>query len=95
MRFVIEMDDDQYRRLERNLEKLGATLTEAISDFFDDLDDANVAEERLSEIASGKEQVRYCDDKMKGICPRFPPQKLTYKRKRHGKSGKDSALFFC
>jgi predicted DNA-binding protein len=32
-------------------------LTEAIADFFDDLDDANVAEERLSEIASGKEQV--------------------------------------
>jgi predicted DNA-binding protein len=57
MRFVVEMDDDQYSRLEKILEKSGTTLTEAITDFFDDLDDANVAEERLSEIASGEEQV--------------------------------------
>jgi predicted DNA-binding protein len=57
MRFVVEMDDEQYRRLEKNLEKSGTALTEAITDFFDDLDDANVAEERLSEIASGEEHI--------------------------------------
>jgi predicted DNA-binding protein len=57
MRFVVEMDDEQYRRLEKILEKSGTTLTEAITDFFDDLDDAKIAEERLSEITSGAEQV--------------------------------------
>ena len=57
MRFVVEMDDEQYKRLENILEKSGTTLTEAITDFFDDLDDANVAEERISEIESGAEQV--------------------------------------
>jgi predicted DNA-binding protein len=57
MRFVVEMDDDQYRRLEKILGKSGTTLTEAITDFFDDLDDASVAEERLAEVASGEEQV--------------------------------------
>jgi hypothetical protein len=30
MRFVVEMDDDQYSRLEKILEKSGTTLTEAI-----------------------------------------------------------------
>ena len=57
MRFVVEMDDEQYKRLEKVLEKSGTTLTEAIADFFDDLDDAHVAKERLSEVASGAEQV--------------------------------------
>ena len=56
MRFVVEMDDDQYKRLEKILRKSGSTITEAIADFFDDLDDVNVAEERLSEVASGTEQ---------------------------------------
>ena len=57
MRFIVEMEDEQYKRLEKILEKSGITLTEAITDFFDDLDDANVAEERLAEVASGAEQV--------------------------------------
>ena len=52
MRFVVEMDDEQYKRLEQILEKSGTTLTEAISDFFDDLDDVHVAKERLSEVVS-------------------------------------------
>ena len=57
MRFVVEMDDEQYKRLEKVLESSGTTLTEAITDFFDDLDDTNVAEERLAEVASGAAQV--------------------------------------
>ena len=57
MRFVVEMEDEQYKRLEKILKKSGSTLTDAITDFFDDLDDAHVAEERLSEVASGTEQV--------------------------------------
>ena len=56
MRFVVEMDDEQYNRLEEYLSKSGSTLTEAIADFFDDLDDAQVAKERILEIASDKEQ---------------------------------------
>ena len=57
MRFAVEMDDEQYKRLEKIMEKSGTTLPEAITDFFDDLDDAHVARERLSEVASGEEQV--------------------------------------
>ena len=57
MRFVVEMDDGQYKRLEKILKKSGTSLTDAITDFFDDLDDTHVAEERLSEVASGAEQV--------------------------------------
>jgi predicted DNA-binding protein len=57
MRFVVEMNDEQYKRLEKTLKKSGSTITEAIADFFDDMDDAQVAEERLSEVASGAEQV--------------------------------------
>jgi predicted DNA-binding protein len=57
MRFVVEMDDDQYKRLEKILGKSGTKLSEAIADFFDDLDDASVAEERLAEVASGEEQI--------------------------------------
>ena len=56
MRFVVEMDDEQYNRLEEYLSKSGSTLAEVIADFFDDLDDAQVAKERILEIASGKEQ---------------------------------------
>ena len=56
MRFVVEMDDEQYNRLEGYLSKSGSTLTEAIADFFDDLDDEQVAKERILEIASGEEQ---------------------------------------
>jgi predicted DNA-binding protein len=57
MRFVVEMDDEQYKRLEQTLKKSGSAITEVIADFFDDMDDAQVAEERLSEVASGAEQV--------------------------------------
>ncbi|MDR1322994.1 MAG: hypothetical protein LBK68_00985 [Candidatus Margulisbacteria bacterium] len=56
MRFVVEMDDEQYQRLEKTLKKSGTTITEAIADFFDDLDDVHLAKERLSEVASGTEQ---------------------------------------
>jgi predicted DNA-binding protein len=57
MRFVVEMDDEQYQRLEKTLKKSGMTITEAIADFFDDLDDVQLAKERLSEVASGAEQI--------------------------------------
>ncbi|GBR77147.1 hypothetical protein NO2_1578 [Candidatus Termititenax persephonae] len=56
MRFVVEMDDEQYQRLEKTLKKSGTTITEAIADFFDDIDDVHLAEERLSEVVSGAEQ---------------------------------------
>ena len=57
MRFVVEIDDEQYERLEKILDKSGTTLAEAIADFFDDLDDTHIAGERLAEITSGVEQV--------------------------------------
>jgi predicted DNA-binding protein len=53
MKFMVEMDDDQYNRLEKILGKSGSTIADAIADFFDDLDDTYTARERIAEIEQG------------------------------------------
>jgi hypothetical protein len=57
MRFTVEMDDAQYGRLETLLVGAGTTIEDTIADFFDDLDDSFVAEERIVAVNSGRERV--------------------------------------
>jgi predicted DNA-binding protein len=57
MRFTIEMDDAQYERLETLLADTGTTIEDVIADFFDDMDDSFVAEERIAALKNGKECV--------------------------------------
>jgi predicted DNA-binding protein len=51
------MDDEQYQRLETQLANAGATMEDAIADFFDDMDDSFVAEQRLAAVHSGTERI--------------------------------------
>jgi hypothetical protein len=57
MRFTVEMDDAQYRRLETILTCTGTTLEEVLTDFFDDLDDSYTAQERLEAINTHRERL--------------------------------------
>jgi hypothetical protein len=57
MRFTVEMDDAQYRRLGTILSDSGTTLEEALTDFFDDLDDSYTAQERLEAINTHRERL--------------------------------------